>query len=533
MLPIFLLSGPISVGKSALVKEFELRFGAMKVSTRQLLLRQEPGGERDALIKLGLELDETTAGKWVLDNFLTLAGKDLDTEIWLIDAVRTKDQIRHIRERFGDRVVHVHLSAPIGVLRQRYLDRPPELQEFANYDEAKQHGTEKNIEDLASIADRKLDANINGPASLLALAAGGLNLFPQRDERLVDVLVGAQYGSEGKGNICAHIAKEYQVLVRVGGPNAGHKVAHPKYDYIQLPSGTQSNPEAKILIGAGATLSVKQVLKEIADLGLTGDRLSIDPQAIIIEDNDVAVEMGSLEVIGSTKKGVGVATARKILGRGDHIHFEAPVRLAKHIPEFRDFLRCTKVELEKAYARGDRVLLEGTQGTDLSIHHGEYPYVTSRETTASGCLADAGIPPTRVRRVIMVMRTYPIRVGGTSGPMMKQIDFQTIADRSGMPVSALERIEKGTVSGKIRRIGEFDWEQARRSAVLNGATDIALTFADYIDASNKDAVEFDMLSVRTKAFVAEVERVANTRVSWITKDFGPDAIVIDRRKGTV
>lgn len=529
MCTIFLISGPISVGKSALVKEFEARFDARKVSTRQLLLQRSPEADREALIQLGLDLDRETSGRWVLDEFLTLAGGNLGKSIWLIDAVRTMEQVQHFRDELGKQVVHIHLTAPVGILRKRYLERPAELQEFASYDEARLYGTESNIEGLAKKADRVLDAHKNSPASLLALAASGLKLFPEGVPQLVDVLVGAQFGSEGKGNICAHIAKEYQVLMRVGGPNAGHKVSFPKYDYIQLPSGTQSNPDAKLLVGAGATLSVKQVLKEISDLALTGDRLSIDPQAIVIEDEDVKVEMGSLEAIGSTKKGVGVATARKILGRGDKVHFDAPVRLARDIPEFKQFIRCTKVELEKAYLRGDRILLEGTQGTDLSIHHGHYPYVTSRETTASGCLADAGIAPSRVRRVIMVTRTYPIRVGGNSGPMMNEINFATIAERSGVPEEDITGTEVGTVSGKKRRIGEFDWEQARRSAILNGATDIALTFADYIDASNKSVAEYDMLTAETKTFVQDVERVTGARVTWITKDFGPDAIVIDRR----
>jgi adenylosuccinate synthase len=122
-------------------------------------------------------------------------------------------------------------------------------------------------------------------------------------------------------------------------------------------------------------------------------------------------------------------------------------------------------------------LLEGTQGTGLSLHHANWPYVTSRETTASGCLADAGIAPGRVRRVIMVTRTYPIRVGGTSGPMKLPIEAKVIADRSGLPLDKIDKTEVGTISGTKRRIAEFDWEQLRRSSVLNGATDIALTLS--------------------------------------------------------
>lgn len=533
MHPIFLLSGPLSSGKSELTKAFRSRFDAKRVSTRELLLRVQPGADRDALIKLGMELDAQTDEKWVLDEFLVAAGEELTQRLWLVDAVRTTKQVEHFRNHFNDkpefRVVHVHLTAPIGVLRQRYLERDKEIQEYASYDEAKNHGTEVNIEDLAAIADHVLDSHRNGANSLLARAVAGLGLHPIGNEPCVDVLVGAQFGSEGKGNICAHIANDYGVLMRVGGPNAGHKVADPEYTYVQLPSGTLSNPGAKILVGAGATLSLKQVLKEIADLKLTGDRLSIDPQAIIIEESDVKQEEGSLEVIGSTKKGVGVATARKVMGRDSQEHWGSKVRLARDIPDLKDYVRCTKTELEKAYGSGVKVLLEGTQGTDLSIHHGSYPHVTSRETTASGCLADAGIAPTRVRRVIMVMRSYPIRVGGESGPMMKQIDFATVAERSGLAVELIGKTEVGTISGKVRRMGEFDWEQVRRAAVLNGATDIALTFADYIDGRNKSAGEFGQLTKETIDFVEEVEQVTGVKVSLITKDFGKDAVIIDRR----
>jgi len=157
-----------------------------------------------------------------------------------------------------------------------------------------------------------------------------------------------------------------------------------------------------------------------------------------------------------------------------------------------------------------------------------YPHVTSRETTAAGCLADAGIAPNRVRKIMMVTRTYPIRVGGTSGPLPKEIDARTISDRSGVSRDQIGKTEVGTVSGKRRRIGEFDWEQLRRSAALNGATDIALTFADYLGRENADARRFEQLSTETKDFIAEVERVANAPVSLVSTRFHRRGL-IDRR----
>jgi adenylosuccinate synthase len=175
-----------------------------------------------------------------------------------------------------------------------------------------------------------------------------------------------------------------------------------------------------------------------------------------------------------------------------------------------------------------RVMLEGTQGTGLSLHHGNYPNVTARETTASGCLADAGIAPTRVRKVVMVVRRYPIRVGGESGPMGIEIDFETVARRSGVSVEEIKEIEIGSVSGNQRRIAEFDWEQLRRSAALNGATDIALSFSDYISIENRRASRFEQLTDETRAFVAAVEAVASAPVSLISTRFDRFGI-IDRR----
>ena len=304
-------------------------------------------------------------------------------------------------------------------------------------------------------------------------------------------------------------------------------VADPYYKYVQLPSGTQSNPEAKILVGAGATIWVPRLLKEILDLKLTPGRLAIDPQAMIITHRDRDFET-SLESIGSTKQGVGAATARKVLGRDKLEHLGSKVELARDVEELKPFLKDTKFELERAYSRGQRIMLEGTQGTDLSLHHGPYPHVTSRETTASGCLADAGIGPRRVRKVVMVTRTYPIRVGGTSGDLPLEISMEEISERSGIPLDEITKTEVGTVSRKKRRIGEFSIEQVQRSAGLNSATDIALTFADYLGVQNQEAENYEELTQKTRDFIETVERVVGIPISLISKAFDADA-VIDRR----
>jgi len=177
------------------------------------------------------------------------------------------------------------------------------------------------------------------------------------------------------------------------------------------------------------------------------------------------------------------------------------------------------------------VLLEGTQGTALSIHHGLYPHVTSRETSTAGCLADAGISHRRVRDVIMVLRTYPIRVanptqgGGTSGWMGSELNFEEISKRSGIPLDEVRNTEKGSVSGRPRRIAEFDWVQLRRAAEINGATKIALTFADYLGIANRRAASFADLNQDTQAFIRKVDRVAGVPVTLVSKAFARDGVL--------
>jgi adenylosuccinate synthase len=285
-----------------------------------------------------------------------------------------------------------------------------------------------------------------------------------------------------------------------------------------------------LIIGPGAVLSVPKLLQEIADCRVSADRLSIDPQAMIIEDSDRRREARSLVgSIGSTGQGVGYATARKVM-RGA---LRPPVRLAKDIRSLKPFLRDCREQLERAFSQGQRVFLEGTQGTGLSLHHAYYPHVTSRDTTAAGCLAEAGISPTRVRKAIMVCRSYPIRVQSpsrtrTSGPMSRNLTWREISRRSGIPEAELRRTERTSTTNRKRRVGEFDWNLFRRAVSLNGPSDIALTFADYISITNRDANRFEQLTKETIQFIEELERVASAPVSLISTRFESRSI-IDRR----
>jgi len=150
----------------------------------------------------------------------------------------------------------------------------------------------------------------------------------------------------------------------------------------------------------------------------------------------------------------------------------------------------------------------------------------------AGCLAEAGISPTRVRRVLMVVRTHPIRVEnpeqGTSGPLKNEITFDEVARRAGLDVAEVARREITSTTKRKRRVGEFDWEQFRHACALNAPTDIVLTFADYIRIENRRARRFEQLTVDTIKFIEELETVAHAPVSLINTRFDPRS-VIDRR----
>lgn len=529
---IILLSGPISSGKSTLGLILQNRCNARLFKTNELIREHYPKlpDEREAFQKAGERLDRRTKGAWVKES---LARKDFSVvDTVIVDCVRIKNQINQIRSAFGARVFHIHLTASDEELERRYSQRKSKIAELPTYEQVRKSRTERNVSRLAQYADIVVLTDRCTKEDVFIRAAARLGLYPRDTHELVDVLVGGQYGSEGKGNIAAYIAPEYDILLRVGGPNAGHTVfGEPNQVYHHLPSGTIRAQNAKLVIGPGAVIDPDTLLREISTYQVRHDRLAIDPQAMVIRPLDIKYEKDNLTKISSTAQGVGAATARKINHRGKFDSKKnSKVTLAKDVSELKPFIGETYSIIENAFLDQKKIFLEGTQGTSLSLHHGIYPYVTSRDTTVSGCLAEAGISPKRVRRIIMVCRTYPIRVGGPSGPMSqgREITSKEIAKRSGLTIDEIDSIEVTTTTGKPRRFAEFDWTQLRKSAILNGATDIALTFADYLDVRNREARRFEQLRKETINFVEEVERVSGVPVNLISTRFHFRNI-IDRR----
>lgn len=298
------------------------------------------------------------------------------------------------------------------------------------------------------------------------------------------VLVGGQYGSEGKGAVVAHIASEYHVHVRVGSPNAGHTIYWngEKHVMQSIPCGW-IDPGAITVIGRGALINMKQFMKELVHVlqyyPYFLKRLKIDPEAGILEEKFHEEEGGTEgemhRRIGSTGEGVGPARIARL--QRDPAKFRQFKDVAKEYGLERCLCDNTPASIAEFQDRGYNVLIEGTQGSALSLLHSHWPYCTSIDTNAAGIISEVGIAPSRVTNVLMVCRTYPIRVAGNSGPMEHEISWDQIKDACGNPITP----EKTTVTKKVRRIAKWDDKLFEQSCILNSPTEIALTFADYVD----------------------------------------------------
>ena len=327
----------------------------------------------------------------------------------------------------------------------------------------------------------------------------------------VTVIVGGQFGGEGKGKITAHLCRTYafDVVVRCGGPNSGHTITIDNKSIVlrQIPAGVV-NPNTKLFLAAGCLIDINVLLEEIKFFNLTPDRLKIDKNAIIIDEGDIQNEtdMKLKDRIGSTCTGVGSAAIKRILRKKD-------TKLAKDISEFAPYITQVSQEVNELIDRGKRIIIEGTQGFGLSIYHSPYyPYTTSRDTTASGFLSEVGLSPLVVSNVIMVIRTFPIRVGGNSGPLPNEIDWETIQIESGYPY---EIREFTTVTNRLRRVGRFDLDIVKKAVIANRPTEIALMGVDYLDYKNKGAKSHYSLTKETKVFISYLEKELEVGIKFI------------------
>jgi adenylosuccinate synthase len=329
------------------------------------------------------------------------------------------------------------------------------------------------------------------------------------------VIVCGFFGDTGKGKIISYLALKDKVAVtaRAGvGPNAGHTVVHEGIEYKlrMLPSAFVYN-KCRLLIGPGVLVNPQILLKEI-ETTKSRERVGVDPQCAIIEQRHIeADKKGDLaDKIRTTGTGTGPCNAERAL---------RTVKLARNEPELKDFLVDVPLEVNKAINERKNVLIEGTQGTYLSLFHGTYPYCTSKDVTASAACSDVGVGPTKINDVLIVFKAFTTRVG--AGPLPGEVS-EDEAEKRGW-------VEVGTVTGRRRRAAPFNFDLAKRAVMLNGATQATITKMDTLFPECKGAKDYMELPQKARAFIEKVEKEIKIPVTLVGT--GPSALeVVDRRK---
>jgi adenylosuccinate synthase len=336
------------------------------------------------------------------------------------------------------------------------------------------------------------------------------------------VLIGAQWGDEGKGKVTDLLGEQVDYVVRYqGGNNAGHTVVLPdgrKFALHLLPSGILT-PGCTPVIGNGVVIDPKVLLGEIdglAERDVSCDRLLISADAHLVMPHHRALDrvveryLGSAR-IGTTGRGIGPAYGDKVGRVGIRVqdlldpgilrqkldlvlreknqvlvkvYNRKAVDLDAVLEEYlayaqrlRPYIADTRLILAKALEAGATVLLEGAQATLLDLDHGTYPFVTSSNPTAGGACVGSGIPPTRITQVIGVIKAYTTRVG--AGPFPTEL-----FDDNGMHMLKIGQ-EYGTTTGRERRCGWFDAVVARYAVRVNGITDLVVTKLDVLSGMEK------------------------------------------------
>ncbi len=330
------------------------------------------------------------------------------------------------------------------------------------------------------------------------------------------VVVGGQFGSEGKGKISAIITlqEKIDICIRCGGPNSGHSFEGRDGKMVllrQLPTGFL-RPETRLLIPAGGLLDLDVLRSEIESLGLDADRVGVDRNAMVITSDDRERErrLAMSERLSSTLCGVGSAVARRAL-RTDDVDLAASA--AASYSWLRPFLTDVAAEANSAVDTGKKVLIEGTQGSGLSLYHSSYyPKTTSRDTNAAGFMSEVGLSPRLVSEIVLVFRTFPIRVfGAQAGPLLDELSWEQLQAESKSP---LPLHEYTSVTRKLRRVARFDWGAAKHAFLLNRPTRLALNFTDHLDFENRALTRWNRLSANAKTFVHHLEQLGST-VSYL------------------
>jgi len=366
----------------------------------------------------------------------------------------------------------------------------------------------------------------------------------------VTVVVGGQWGDEGKGKIVDLLSQDSDIVARYqGGANAGHTVVHDGLRTVLhlIPSGIL-HPNCICVLGAGMVIDPAQLIKEIDELGAAGisveGRLFISHQAhLIMPYHKVLDELNERSLgnmaIGVTGRGIGPAYTDKYTRLGIRIvdlldaelfdrkliaNIAAKNRLIHELhgePELNHqmiydyyiefdrkvdpLVKDVSILLNEAIAEGKNILCEGAQGTLLDVDWGTYPYVTSSHPTAGGAVIGLGIGPTKVDRVIGVLKAYTTRVG--KGPFPTEFDEELSASMREAGN------EYGATTGRARRCGWFDAVIARYTARVNGISAWALTKLDVLSHLDKlnICVAYEYQGRRVEHFPAEARFIKECR----------------------
>ena len=344
---------------------------------------------------------------------------------------------------------------------------------------------------------------------------------------MVVILVGGQWGDEGKGKIIDLLSEKADMVIRSqGGNNAGHTVvnAGQEFRFHLIPSGILY-PKTTCVIGNGVVLDPRVLLEEMEQVqsrGISIDRLVISDRAHLIMPwhpifDKLEEEQRGDDRLGTTWRGIGPAYADKIRRIGfrvgdltkprflekkltfvlnkiknpifEDLYHVAPLNLERILEEYTaygvrlgPYIKDIFPIIQQALRTSERILLEGAQGSMLDLDFGTYPYVTSSSPTAGGALTGSGIPPSAVDLTMGVFKAYTTRVG--YGPMPTELD-----NALGEQIREIG-VEYGTTTGRPRRVGWFDAVVGRYSVALNGIGSIALTKLDVLD-------EFDPIRICT------------------------------------
>ena len=330
-----------------------------------------------------------------------------------------------------------------------------------------------------------------------------------------NVVVGGFFGDEGKGKIIAYLVSKdnIKLAARGGvGPNAGHtfSINGRTFKVRMLPSAA-FNTTTRLAIGAGVLVNPTVLLNEISTFNAQ-NRTFIDSHCGIITDEHIQRDSSDnflKDKVGTTGTGTGPANSDRALRK---------LSIARDCEEVKNYLSDISTLIHSNLDKQNNVLLEGTQGTYLSLYHGGYPFVTSKDVTASSICADVGIGPKQVDEVLVVFKSYVTRVGG--GPLENELDKEESKKRGWA--------EYGSVTGRERRSSPFNIELAKKAIRLNGGTSFALTKMDVLYPECAGIREYSKLPSSAQNFVENIESDLGLKAVLIGTGVDVNA-VIDRR----